>query len=298
MGPKPMMSALENLIEELEQDRSLDEPSRLRERIDALDRLDAYHVEEQSPTAAAGSIRAETYRRARAICDKLEASNFQLYQAIREEIQRGSRPDRLLQFLPKSGRAGDANALPNGEGYDYLDDLISGVLQFERPDDLRVPLAAEMVAYQPTPARHIFDLLTRTALNAGDVLIDLGSGLGHVPLLVSICTGARSIGIELEAAYIDCAQRSAQALSLNNVTFIQQDARAADLSRGTVFYLYTPFSGTVLRATLDSLRREAGSREIRVCTFGPCTPIVAEEKWLKVNTTPKVDQIAVFSSRN
>lgn len=291
------MSALENLIEELEKDRALDEPNRLRERSEALDRLDAYHLDEELPVAATGSIRAETYRRARAICDKLEASNFKLYQTIREEIQRGSRPNSLLQYVSKSGRAADADSLPNGEGYDYLDELISGVLQFERPDDLRVPLAAEMVAYQPTPARHIFDLLARTALNERDVLVDLGSGLGHVPLLVSICTGAHCFGIELETAYIDCARRSAQALNLNNVTFLQQDARAADLSGGTVFYLYTPFRRTILRATLDSLRREADNREIRICTFGPCTPIVAEEQWLKANGTPKVDQIAVFFSR-
>jgi hypothetical protein len=292
------MGALENLIEELEQDRSLDELSCLRERIDALDRLDAYHLDEELPSAATESIETETYRRARAICAKLEACNFQLYQTIREEIQRGSRPDSLLQYVSKPGRVGDASGLASGEGYDYLDELISGVLRFERPDDLRVELAAEMVAYQPTAARHIFDLLRRAALTNRDVLVDLGSGLGHVPSLAAICTGARCVGIELEAAYIDCARRSAQALNLNNVKFIQQDAREADLSSGTMFYLYTPFRGSILRTVLDSLRREAQGREIRLCTYGPCTPTVAEEPWLVSAGTPKVDQIAVFSSRH
>jgi hypothetical protein len=204
----------------------------------------------------------------------------------------------LLQFVAKSDPAANSGSLPSGESYDYLDDLISGVLQLERPADLRVQLAAEMVAYQPTPARHIFALIGRTALTEHDVLIDLGSGLGHVPLLVSICTGARCIGIELEAAYVDCARRSAQALQLNDVTFIQQDAQAADLSSGTVFYLYTPFRGSILRTVLDSLRREAQGREIRLCTYGPCTPTVAEEPWLVSTGTPKVDQIAEFSSRH
>ena len=200
--------------------------------------------------------------------------------------------------MPKSGRTATEVNLANGESYDYLDDLISGVLQFRRPSVEVVHLPAEMVSYQPTPARHVFDLINRIALTERDLFIDLGSGLGHVPLLVSICTGARCIGIELEAAYVDCARDSAQALNLNNVTFIQRDVRQSDLSDGTVFYLYTPFTGTILQAVLNSLRREALSREIRICTFGPCTRIVAEEPWLKVYVKLEMDRIAIFRSLN
>jgi len=171
-------------------------------------------------------------------------------------------------------------------------------LQFDEPDAEVAELAAEMVFYQPTPARHILDLLGRLALTERDVLVDIGSGLGHVPLLASIRWGARSVGIELLAAYVDCARRSARALNLTNVTFVQQDARSADYSSGTVFYLYTPFIGTILRAVLDSLRREASGREIRVCTYGPCTSTVAEEPWLEVVGTVETDRTAIFHSRD
>jgi hypothetical protein len=139
-------------------------------------------------------------------------------------------------------------------------------------------------------------MIGRTALTARDVLVDLGSGLGHVPLLASICTEASSIGIELEAAYVNCARTSAQALNVKNVTFIEQDARLADLSAGTVFYLYTPFIGTILRDVLDSLRREASGREIRVCALGPCMHTIAQERWLKVAGPLETDRIAVFCS--
>jgi len=161
-----------------------------------------------------------------------------------------------------------------------------------------VQLEAEMVAYQPTPARHIFDLIRRTALSERDFLIDLGSGLGHVPLMVSICTKAKCAGIELERAYVDCARKSAQSLSLNNVKFIQGDVRAADFTRGTVFYLFTPFTGGILQDVLNSLRHEATKREIRICTFGPCTQVVAEEKWLSVVGSLEVERVAIFRSRN
>ena len=298
-----MMTALQSLVEELEQNESLEEPERLRERFDALDRLDAQHwdahpLDGQASPQASEAIESAIHSRARALCAKLEAANSKLYEAIREEIRRGCRPDALLQHVFESRRGSGAHSLARGEGYNYLDDLVSGVLQFEKPDDSRVPLAQEMVPYQPTPARHIFDLIAVTALTEHDVLIDLGSGLGHVPLLVSICTPARSIGVELEPAFIHCARQCAQSLNLNNITILQQDARATDLSKGTVFYLYTPFTGTILRDMLLSLKRGASHRKIRVCTYGPCTPIVAQEPWLTSSTTPKANRIVVFTSRN
>jgi hypothetical protein len=270
--------ALQSLISELEQDRSLDEPDHLRQRIEALDRLEAY---------LSDGVGEAVYSQARALYAKLEGANFEAYQAIRRAIQLGAGPDRLRQWMPTSA---------NGEGYDYLDELVNGILQFEGPDPGDVRLPAEMVSYQPTPARHIFDLIRRTALTERDVLIDLGSGLGHVPLLASICTEASSIGIELEAAYVNCARTSAQALNVKNVTFIEQDARLADLSAGTVFYLYTPFIGTILRDVLDSLSREALRREIRVCALGPCVHTIAQEPWLKVLGPLETDRIALFCS--
>jgi Histone methylation protein DOT1 len=298
-----MMHGLQSLIDQLEQDRSLDTPDRLRQRIDALDRLDAYLLEEQFDGQLSAidtqTIKGEVYPRAKALYDKLELANSGLYQTIRREIQSTAGPYTLLQRVAnQSGQSEDAIGPANDEGYDYLDELVSGVLQFEKPAASIVQLPADMVFYQPTPARHIFDLIRRTALTERDVLVDLGSGLGHVPLLAAICTNARSIGIELEAAYVDCARQSAQTLNLNNVVFLQQDARAADLSSGTVFYLYTPFIGTILRTVLDSLRHETASRKIRICTFGPCTAIIAQEQWLETLGAAEAHQITIFCSRN
>jgi hypothetical protein len=288
-----LISALRNLTRELEVDRSLAELDRFRERVEALDRLDAYPLDRQFSALDSGSIEATLYRRARALHAKLEATNLKFYDTIREEIQRGADPNKLLQWTVRSGKVGDAIRLALGESYDYL-----GVLRFAKPDAPIVQLPAEMVSYQPTPARHIFDLIARTQLTERDVLIDLGSGLGHVPLLASICTSGRSVGIEVEGAYVHCARQSAYELNLNNVTFIQRDVREVDLSSGTVFYLYTPFLGDILRAVLDLLRREAVSREIRVCTFGPCTPTVGKERWLEPIEPLEAGRIAVFRSGN
>lgn len=272
------MSELQALVSGLEQDGSLDEPVRVHERIDALDRLERYLLDDQC---------GDLCDRARTLYERLETVESRLHQAIRGEIKRGRRPDWLLHATPAIG-----------EGYDYLDVLISGVLRLEQPAAGLAEPAAEMIAYQPTPARHILDLLRRAALTEQDVLVDIGSGLGHVPLLTAICTDARSIGVELEPAYVKSAWRSARELDLANATFVQQDARTADYAGGTAFYLYTPFTGSIMRAVLDSLRREASSHPLRVFTYGPCTATVAEEPWLVAAGRPRPQRISMFRSRS
>jgi Methyltransferase domain len=303
-----LIDAFERLVEQLDENEALLlDPSQLRQRVEALDLLDSHFPDAHFPDAhfphapeaisAAASNSADIYRRVRAIYARLEAVNRELYEGIRGDIQRGGRPDALLRWAASSAEMDDV-AGANGMGYDYLDELISGVFQFDEPDDEPVRREAEMVLYQPTPARHIFHLIRLTALTAGDVLVDLGSGLGHVPLLAAILTSARSIGIELEGTYVERARQCAQRLNLNRVTFIQQDARAADLSAGTVFYLYTPFTGSIMSSVLSRLRREAAARPIRICTYGPCTSVVAEESWLEATAAPVPHRIALFRSRS
>jgi hypothetical protein len=293
-----LKDALQSLVGQLDNEPLLLEPNQLHRRLEALDLLDAHFPEAYSPDSPQPSsgVGSGLYRRARDLCDRLEAVNGGLYEHIRGEIQRGAGAETLLRWAQSSAEM-DGGGPVSGMGYDCLDELMSGVFQFEEPDAGAVAREPEMVFYQPTPARYIFSLIGLTALTATDVFIDLGSGLGHVPLLVSICTGARSLGIELEGAYVERARQCAQKLNLNGVTFLQQDARAADLSLGTVFYLYTPFTGSILCQVLDSLRREAAARPIRICTYGPCTSVVAEESWLEAVAAPEMHRIAVFSSR-
>ncbi|MGA8727447.1 MAG: class I SAM-dependent methyltransferase [Terracidiphilus sp.] len=241
------------------------------------------------------------YGRARAIRNRLEAANDAIYEAIRSEIQligiqreQGARPGMLLRWIEICRDRKETP--PRGLSYDDLDELISGVLQLREPDNAPVHRGPEEVFYQPTPVRHILHLIEASGLNEADCLVDLGSGLGHVTVLASILAGARSIGIEAEATYVGSAQECANSLGLKRIAFVQQDARDADLSAGTVFYLYTPFTGTLLRTVLDKLRRESERRDIRVCTFGPCSLVAAREPWLRTNVSLTTDQIVCFRS--
>ncbi len=269
-------------------DVALWEPERLRARMDALDELDALIADSRA-------MRIESlFARAVALREKLEAANGAAYAAIRDEVRGAGGAECLRKWI---ARCSETEAPQPGLGYDHLDELIPGVLGLKEPVSEAV-LAPEMVFYQPTPARHILEMIRASELGEDDVLIDLGSGLGHVPMLASILTGARAIGIEVDAAYVHYARECAASLELERVTFVEADAREADLSAGTVFHLYTPFTGGMMRAVLDRLRNEGERRAIRVCTLGPCAGVVAAETWLEAATLVDGDRVSCFRSVN
>ncbi len=267
-------------------DAALWEPERLRARMDALDELDALLADSRA-------IRAESmFARAVALRERLEAASGAVYAAIRDEVRRGVGTELLRQWI---SHCEDDGAARRGLGYDHLDELIAGVLGLREPASESV-LEPEMVFYQPTPARHILEMIRASELGENDVLVDLGSGLGHVPMLASILTGARAIGIEVDAAYVRCARECAAGLGLERVTFVEADAREADVSAATVFHLYTPFTGGMLRTVLGRLRREGEQRAICVCTLGPCAGVLAAEPCLQAATAVDAERITCFRS--
>ncbi|MBX9402694.1 hypothetical protein K4L06_15400 [Lysobacter sp. BMK333-48F3] len=262
------MEQLSALLAQLGHDSALEQPDRVPARLDALDRIDAW-----LPHATDVDLR----RRAQAAADRFEALNAAFYDDLRQDIRNGHGAARLLHYAAAWARE---VATSDPQAYDLLDELIAGVLPFGEPQAPQVALAPDMVFYQPTPARHILAMIRASELGAGDVLVDLGSGLGHVPLLAAICTSAETVGIELEPAYVAYARRAAADLHLAKVRFVEADARHADVSSGTVFYLYTPFQGAILAEVLERLHAQAAHRAIRVCSFGPCTPTLAAQPWL------------------
>jgi hypothetical protein len=290
-------SDLHTLLSLLEADAFLDLPGQLRKRLIALDDLDA----------GFGGFRCEDstrcryaclHQRAKALRARLEAANAELFQSVRSDIVRGAQPRALLPWLEDSGSDSEPTRPLPGLGFDYRDELVSGVLQLPEPSEPNLQPSAEMVPYQPTPARHILHLIKTAMVAEDDVFVDLGSGLGHVPLLVSMITGAQSLGIEMQRSYVASARECAQSLQLSRVQFIAQDARDADLSRGTVFYLYSPFKGSILADVLGALRKESMHRRIRICSLGPCTHRVSDETWLKTSELCDTGSITVFESQS
>src|SRR5580692_1368351 len=237
---------LRAFLRSMEVDSSLFLQEKLRERLVALDDLDARFGGVDAGHAAIHE-NSRLYQRVNTIRARLEAANTELYWSVRSQILRDNQPLTLLEWLQKiAGQNESEDPLP-GLAFDARDELVSGILQLREPSEPTL---------QPTPVRHILHLIAACALSQENVFVDLGSGLGHVPVLVSMLTGARSLGIEVEAAYVASAQQCAQSLRLSRVHFIARDARIADLSAGSVFYLYSPFTGSILTEVLNRLRFE------------------------------------------
>ncbi|RDZ27899.1 class I SAM-dependent methyltransferase [Lysobacter silvisoli] len=264
-----------------ERDPDLREPANWRARAQVLDALE--RKLDLAPQGAVGLI-----ARAQSLRDALEHASTALYEQLREAVRSGQGA-RLRAYAD--------DPAPEGDHYDALDELLAGVLRLPAPGDAIAALAPELVAYQPTPARHAFDLLRRVPLAPDDLLVDVGAGLGHLPLLVAACTPARALGVEIEPAYVASAQACADDLRLDRAAFVRADAREVEWPPATVYYLYTPFTGAVLRQALDALAVQARHRPIRVCTLGPCTATVAAEPWLDGDGAARSDRIAVFLSR-
>jgi precorrin-6B methylase 2 len=241
------------------------------DRIDGLSRSTRDSVE-------LSSLRGE----AEEVKRGLELVDCELFGRIRSEIRAGAHTRATIRELMEDAVGPGAGCAPRlCGGYGKLDVFVNGLLF---PGDLPVETRArepEMVYYQQTPARIIFELAEKAHFSEDDLFCDLGSGLGHVPILANLLTGARARGIEFEPAYCDLARSCAADLNLSNVEFLNVDARAADYSEGTVFYMYTPFSGGMLKTVMEKLEREAARRTIRLFTYGPCTPAVALEGWLE-----------------
>lgn len=108
----------------------------------------------------------------------------------------------------------------------------------------------------PTPERMIRRLLQLADVTPRDLVIDLGSGDGRIPIHAARHFGARAIGVELEENLIRISEAAAKAQGVSHLAqFIRQDLFEADLSRATVVALYiSPGVMTKLKPRLLALR--------------------------------------------
>ena len=214
--------------------------------------------------------------------------------AIRSGACRGAEARRTLERL---GGCDHAERTRSEDEYDQLDSLVSELLLDVEAPAPTLPQVAERVAYQPTPARVVLELLDRVALGPADLFYDLGAGLGHVCLLVHWLTGAQARGIEIEPAYCRYARQQARSLQLTGVEFVEGDVLEADLADGKCYFLYTPFTGRTLAKALDRLAAEARRRSITLAAYGPCVVDVARQPWLMGLDGQTATGLAIFRSR-
>ena len=95
------------------------------------------------------------------------------------------------------------------------------------------------VIYVPTPQEVVEAMLQMASVTAKDVVYDLGSGDGRIPITAAQKFGATAIGIDINPVRVKEATENLAKTNLGNkVKFLNQDLFETDLSPATVITLY------------------------------------------------------------
>lgn len=116
------------------------------------------------------------------------------------------------------------------------------------------------VPYVPTPYAVVDVMLELADVGPEDVVYDLGSGDGRIPIAAARDRGASAIGVEIDPQYVQMAKLNAEAEGVaDKVEILQTDLFELNLSDATVvaLYLSEPFNAR-LKPTLLAL--EPGTR--------------------------------------
>jgi hypothetical protein len=122
--------------------------------------------------------------------------------------------------------------------------------------------AGKDVVWVPTPDRLIVRMLQMADTASSDLVVDLGSGDGRIPIAAAKNFGARGLGIEYDANLVELSIRSAAREGVaGRVQFLRQDLFQSDLSAATVIALYvSPTVMLQLKPRLLALK--AGTRVV------------------------------------
>ncbi|MGE3538161.1 MAG: class I SAM-dependent methyltransferase [Candidatus Tectimicrobiota bacterium] len=285
-----MQNTIQSIAAELQavvvQEEALQHETNFVARVQALDTL-AFRILERIENVqyvhGYQAALARLSQQAEQLWQRLHAVNTQLFQQLRARLVASTAPATVVTQLCDT-YVGPAAPAPGWEDIeaDYLDVFLNGLLGIDCAPPETVPLQAGMIGYHPTPARVILACIAQLPWQPADVFYDLGAGLGRVALLVGLLTPARVRGIEFEPAYCAYAQQRAAELHLTRVSFLRGDARQIEYADGTVFFLYTPFTGAILRQVLARLQAVAALHPIVLATYGACTRDVAQQPWVQL----------------
>jgi len=95
------------------------------------------------------------------------------------------------------------------------------------------------VRFVPSPDSVVDAMLALARVGAGDVVFDLGSGDGRIPITAASRYGAFGVGIEIDAKLNRQAEDNAKKAGVTErVRFLTQDLFEADISQATVVTLF------------------------------------------------------------
>src|SRR5262245_25882853 len=95
------------------------------------------------------------------------------------------------------------------------------------------------VPYVPTHERIVDEMLKIANVGKNDVLYDLGSGDGRIPITAAKRFGTRGVGVDIDPDRVREARENADKAGVaDRVKFFQQDLFETDIKEATVVTLY------------------------------------------------------------
>jgi ribosomal protein L11 methylase PrmA len=101
------------------------------------------------------------------------------------------------------------------------------------------PLRSPDVIFVPTPQEVVDAMLKMAKVGPNDVIYDLGSGDGRIPITAARTYKARGVGIDIDPQRIREATENLKSAGVGDrVRFLNQDLFTTDISDATVVTLY------------------------------------------------------------
>lgn len=105
--------------------------------------------------------------------------------------------------------------------------------------DIPKPSREPDVIYVPTPQPVVDAMLELAGVDSNDILYDLGSGDGRIPVTAAQKHGIRAVGIDINPIRIREANANAEKAGVTDlVEFREEDLFETDISEATVVTLY------------------------------------------------------------
>jgi SAM-dependent methyltransferase len=158
------------------------------------------------------------------------------------------------------------------------------------PDGPELPRGG--VPYLPCGVAELVAFAREAPVGEDDVFVDVGAGLGRAAVIAHLLSGARAVGVEIQAPLVAAARARAAALGVSDaVTFVHADAADIDVD-GSRYFLYAPCNGALLARVLDRLAAAARRRAIVV----GAVDVVLDAPWLVARAASPSAALAIYDA--
>ena len=131
-----------------------------------------------------------------------------------------------------------------------------------------------LAPYVASPPEVVDRMLTLAAVTSTDVVYDLGSGDGRIPIAAARTYGARGVGLEIDPKRVEESRANARAAGVERLAeFRVEDVLTADLSPATVVTLYLLSSSNAKLRPILTRQLKPGARIVsHAFSMGPGWP--------------------------